>query len=1145
MDQQGKSVRPTDTQGANTDIPTPPPTEAFHPEGVRGAVGEPFAGTRLPGFGDYELLAEIARGGMGVVYKARQVSLNRIVALKMILAGQLAGEEDVKRFHAEAEAAAHLDHPGIVPIFEVGCHEGQHYFSMGYVEGQSLAELLRDGPLAPRQAAELVRQVAEAVQYAHDHGVIHRDLKPANVLLQKAEGGRRKDEGQSSAKSSSSFIPHPSSLQPPSSFQPRISDFGLAKRVAGDSELTATGQVLGTPGYMPPEQAAGKLDQVGPSSDVYALGGVLYAALTGRAPFHAASSLDTLLQVLKEEPVSPRQLNPAVDRDLETITMKCLEKQPRRRYRAAGELADELQRYLEGQAILGRPISQTERVLKWVRRRPTLAAFIAASVVAALALVGVVVAAAYNHRLVQARRTEAHLRVVAQEALNKADTYLYFNRIALAERNWWSNNVLRTRKLLDECPRSRRRWEWFYLDHLFHSELLLLKESSGGVRSAAFSPDGKLIASGDEHGDVRIWNAATGRQIATLPGHTFASAVATVAFSPDGCWLASVDGVPSHGGEAILWNASQIDSDHGASAKPAQHVLSIRPGEHCDLAFSPKGDVLAVASGHRSEGTGMVQLFALPDGRKIRSLDTKHNAVYAVAFSPDGQRLAVGGAMGALSLSNSVGAGFVQVWDVDPAQPAASLLHEQDLANVSDVAFSPDGRFLAAAGAEKVVQLWDATTYQKVRTLRGHDALVTKIAFGPDSTRVVSASSDSTVRIWNVETGEELETLRGHTADVNSVAYDAGGRRIVSAGSDGTVRIWDATKGQFAQSLKGHAKSVQSVAFAPDGRFLVSGSLDQTVRLWDLSAGGTGQILGKDQKPVWCVAVSPDGSRIAAAEGDWQDTSHAGQVGVWDALSGEELWRQPAHPGIVWSVAFSPDGARLASAGGELAQGPGGVKVWDVSTAGQLLAIAAPQGILRVAYSPDGQRLAGTMPTASTGQIRIWDARSGREIRRLSRQGVRPLCIAFSPDAKWIASGGTDQTVKLWNAETGTLTRTFGGHTSDVLAVAFSPDGTRLVSAGFDHTVRFWDLEYGQEVLTLRGHSEPVFSVVFSPDGHRVASAGDDTSIRLWDAFRAGEGSGRVAGLQGSEPPVARTARELAGRDSGHLRARTPQAGSY
>ena len=317
-----------------------------------------LAAERIRYFGDYEILEEIARGGMGVVFKARQVSLNRVVAIKMILSGQLASPENVERFHTEAEAAAKLDHPGIVPIYEVGQHEGQHYFSMGYVEGQSLSARVTEGPLPAREAAEIVRAIAQAVQYAHDQGVIHRDLKPGNILLDRLG-------------------------------KPRITDFGLAKLTESGSDLTGTGQILGTPGYMPPEQAAAQVSAVGRLSDIYSLGAILYCLLTGRPPFQAASAIETLRQVQEQDPLAPRQLNPAIPLDLDTIALKCLEKSPTRRYASAQQVADELGRFADGRPIVARPIGTTARLVRWCRRKPAVAALSAASIVATAIAIGV------------------------------------------------------------------------------------------------------------------------------------------------------------------------------------------------------------------------------------------------------------------------------------------------------------------------------------------------------------------------------------------------------------------------------------------------------------------------------------------------------------------------------------------------------------------------------------------------------------------------------------------------------------------------------------------------------------------------------------------------------------------------------------
>ena len=450
-------------------------------------VAETSEPNRIRYFGDYEIVREIARGGMGVVFQARQVSLNRPVALKMILAGQLANDTDVKRFYTEAEAAANLDHPGIVPIFEVGQHEGQHYFSMGFVEGQSLSQRLADGPLPARKAAELISRVSEAIEYAHQHGVIHRDLKPANILLDP-------------------------------NGNPRVTDFGLAKKVQGDSGLTGSGQIMGTPSYMPPEQAGGKRGEVGPAADVYAMGATLYALVTGRPPFQAATAMDTVIQVISDEPIPPRRLNASIPRDLETICLKCLEKEPGKRYVSASDLAADLGRYLAGEPIVARPVGRLEKLAKWAHRHPAIAGLSAAVMVIGLVgLAGIIWQwrQAVDARIDAQKQTgiaRANERVARYEA-EFANRRLYgvsLNAVQRAWEDWGPNLFLDT--LAEQRPENqrgidRRGFEWYYWQRAFRSSHTLFKGHTKAVQSVAFSPDGKRLASASVDGAVKVWDA--------------------------------------------------------------------------------------------------------------------------------------------------------------------------------------------------------------------------------------------------------------------------------------------------------------------------------------------------------------------------------------------------------------------------------------------------------------------------------------------------------------------------------------------------------------------------------------------------------------------------------------------------------------
>jgi hypothetical protein len=458
------------------------------------------------------MLGVLGRGGKGVVYRAQQEHLNREVALKMILWGEHAGRKEHARFLTEAESIARVRHPGIVEVFDFGTHEGMPFFSLELCQGGSLAERLAGTPLPPRVAAGLVEQIARAVQAAHQAGVIHRDLKPANVLLA--------DDGA-----------------------PRVTDFGLAKRVEGSAGLTQTGAVIGTPSYMAPEQADGNQD-VGVPADVYALGAILYECLTGRPPFRSATPQATLLQVINEEPVAVRQLQPAVPVDLETICLKCLQKEQGKRYASAEELAEDLQRYLERRPITARPVGRLEWLVRWCRREPMVASLLAAVLLVMVAGTTVSVSFALVARQREKEAREEKLRAdenarqakeneerarrqkeQTEEQRDRAERLAYVSKLTLAQQRWKDKQAKEALETLEQCRRDLRGWEHQYLWTLFNTNQRTLRGHTKGVNSVAWSPDGKRIVSGSDDGwgrserTLKLWDVETERQLHTLTGH--------------------------------------------------------------------------------------------------------------------------------------------------------------------------------------------------------------------------------------------------------------------------------------------------------------------------------------------------------------------------------------------------------------------------------------------------------------------------------------------------------------------------------------------------------------------------------------------------------------------------------------------------
>ncbi len=991
----------------------------------------------LGSFGDYELLDEIARGGMGVVYKARQRKLGRIVAVKMILAGPLAGKDFVRRFRTESAAAAILQHPNIVAIHDVGVHDGRHYFSMDYVEGQNLAQLVGQQPRPANKAARYVQQIAEAIHYAHERGILHRDLKPSNVLIDAND-------------------------------QPRITDFGLARRLDGESSLTMTGQVLGSPNFMPPEQAGGKHGKVGRPSDVYALGGILYYLLTARAPFQAESLEGIITQVLHAEPVAPRLLNPSIPRDLETIALKCLEKEASRRYQSAQELADELGRFHRGEPIHARPITPPEKLWRWCRRKPALAGAVGFAV-AALVL-GLVATSWQWRRAERNARSERHERQRAETGESNAVQQIYIDQLNLAQAAWEQNNVSRMRKLLDETASAPQRgFEWHYWQRQLHLELRALRGHTGPILAVAYSPDGRRIVTGSADKTARVWDAETGQESFPLKGHT--DSVRSVAFSRDGQRIVT----GSWDRTVRVWEAATggLLCSFGANGK---QVFSV--------AFSPDGQRI-VTGGQEVKA----RVWEANSGNELFPLVGHSNLVWAVAFSEDGQRIITG------SWDETAG-----VWDAATGEHLRTLIGHRGV--VLSVAFSPDGQRVVTGGQDHRAKVWDAASGTHLFTLKGHSAAVFSVSFSRDGKRILTSSDDQTARLWDAASGEELRVFKGHGSRIGSAAFSPDGQRIVTGGGavrfapegiafnpttgdDQTAKVWDATDTREVLTLNGHEKDVVSVDVSADGRFVVSGSFDGTARVWDIRTGQEVARMIGHEEAVRGVAFFPDGKRIVTGSFD-------GTARIWDIVSQREIHQLKGHTNRVFSVAVSPNSRWIATSSWDHT-----VRVWDAVNGHQRHKFDEPApSVYAVTFSPDSRQVGSANVF---GMARFWDPDSGREFPGF-RDTRNIWSLAFSRDGRRIVTGSHGLIAKVWDAVSGQQQITLEGHAAHIHAAVFSPDGRRIVTGSVDQTAKLWDADTGSELLTLKGHSGTVFSVVFTPDGQRIVTASGDRTIKIWEA---------------------------------------------
>jgi WD40 repeat protein/serine/threonine protein kinase len=1093
--------------------------EALNPTGpyaVAGAAeGERSrqSAASLPCIPGYQILGVLGQGGMGMVYKAQHLRLNRPVALKTILAKHQLSEDALARFLLEAQAVARLHHPHIVQIHDIGECGDVPYFCLEFVDGGSLDKKLAGTPQPPRAAAELVETLARAMHHAHQCQVVHRDLKPANILLQrksatpapKSEIRNPKSEKDGGLVADFGFRISDLGLGI-SEFDPKVTDFGLAKQLDSDQAQTKANVILGTASYMAPEQAAGKSSESDPLVDVYALGAILYEMLAGRPPFKGATWQDTLEQVRTQEPVHSTRLQPKVPRDLDTICLKCLEKEPGKRYGSALALADDLRRFLDHQPILARPARVWERTLKWARRRPAVAALGGALIgisVLAFVLVTWELAVVVNARHeTEGLRREAERSLTlsyldrALTRLNQGDTgrgMLWLaHTLGRVKEDWFSEREADDLRRAIRANLAAWRGRVQYLQQVV--------SHPGPIRSAVFSPDGKKVLTVGDDGRARLWAASRGKMVERLLEDQKGHQVLSATFGSTSRLLMVLTQGP--GNRSWLW----VEKEPGGRPLSAVGLRQIPGGAEIPAqvgAISPDGRFVATADGNT------VHLWKAATGELI-STGRPAYGTRALAFSGDGKYLAFGGE-------------DKMVWVCDTAMRkkpnACKGPGEGGPAHgyaVRALAFSPDGKLLASGSEDQTVRFWKAATGKRAGNSLVHQDAVQALAFSGDGQRLLAGGDDGTATLWNVSTAKPVGPPLEHEDAVQAVAFSPIPGTVLTAGQGGSVRLWKtAGERSFQREYDHHGDKVMAAALSPNRKapLLVTAGSHGCVRAWNVETAQPLSLHGeKHTDDVWAVAFSPNGHIFATGSRD-------GTVKIWDANARKVLhtllaWdnpkRRPAQQRArarrrVRALAFSPDGTQLLIGGGGFErsgqEGEGKAVLWEVGGKGPARRgwpVPRREIVWQVAFSP-GERTKMFAVASARGTVRLWkrDKEKLERLGALLRHRRRVNALAFSSDGRFLLTGSIDKTAQLWDARTGERVGKPLRHPGAVWAAAFI-DAHTVATGCRDGAARLWDVRTGIPIGPPLRHGGTVWALAYSPGGKALVTGSEDKRARLW-----------------------------------------------